>query len=99
MTHYPIEPVTITYGSTSYTATRLYAQINYQVGSAPMFCPWSLTNDDDGIIWSGTAEITEEQIDNWGTDNMYIVNIIAEQAGVVITGEAVDASMNTSGSY
>ena len=84
MTHYEIQPVTVQYGSSTYTATQLFTTINYTVGMVEMYCPWSICTAEGMIVWNGQAVIDQEQIDNWGEDNMYIVNIIASQAGVTL---------------
>jgi hypothetical protein len=84
MTQYPIQDYTITVGSTVYTATQIYMSINYIVGNPQMPVPYRLLDSSSQILWAGNALITEAELDNWGTDNMYIVNLVCQQAGVTL---------------
>jgi len=83
--NYSIQPIQTTIpGEGTVTLTSIFMTIAYTVGSTEMYVPYSLL-DANGKAWfSFQAVITEAEIDNWGTDDMYIVNLVAQQAGVTL---------------
>lgn len=81
---YPIVDFPITVGTTTYTAALIYCPINYSVGMTEMQVPYTLLSAEGLAYWGGLATINEAELDNWGTDNMYIVNLVCQQAGVTL---------------
>lgn len=83
--NYSIQPVQTTIpGEGTVSLTSIYMAINYTVGSTEMYVPYNLV-DTNGKAWfSFQAVITETELDSWGTDDMYIVNLVAQKAGVTL---------------
>lgn len=82
---YPISPVTFTpFGGTETTLTSIYMTVTYQIGMTEMPVPYSLLDSEDRAIVSDLTFISEAELDQWGTDNMYIVNLVADAAGVTV---------------
>ena len=82
---YSITPVIYTpFGGSETTLTSIYMVINYAVGSTSMNVPYNICDADDKPIVNGFTTISEAELDQWGTDNMYIVNLVAADAGVTI---------------
>lgn len=79
---YEIVDYPIVVGTTTYTAKLIYCPINYSVGMDTMMVSYTLAGEDGSAYWSGIATITEAELDAWGTDNLYIVNLVCQQAGV-----------------
>ena len=84
MTQYPIQDFTISIGTTVYTAKIISMTINYTVGSTQMWVPYTLFDINAQPLWNGTASINQAELDAWGTDNMYIVELVCQQAGVTL---------------
>lgn len=86
MTHYPIQDYNITYGSEVKVGKYLFTSPDYSLNQGyPWGCTWSICDEDQRILISGMTYISEEQAASWGTDNMYIINIIADDAGVTLS--------------
>jgi len=84
-THYSIEDYNITVGSTTEVGKYLFTAPSYVVGMAgDLLAPYAICDNELHVLTSGQATITEAQLDNWGTDNMYLINLIAVQAGVTL---------------
>lgn len=82
---YSITPVDYTpFGEPQTTLTSIYMVINYAVGSTSMNVPYNICDADDKPIVNGFTTISEAELDQWGTDDMYIVNLVAADAGVTV---------------
>lgn len=82
---YSITPVSYTpFGKPETTLTSIYMTVTYQIGMTEMPVPYSLLDSEDRAIVSDLATIDEAELDQWGEDNMYIVNLVAAQAGVTV---------------
>jgi hypothetical protein len=85
MTHYPIQDFTIQWGSETKTGKYLFTSPDYSLNQGyPWGVTWSICDADERIITSGMAYITEEQAASWGTDDMYIIGLVADSAGVTL---------------
>jgi hypothetical protein len=83
--HYSIEPIDMNVpGQSPVTLTSIFMTINYTVGMTEMTVPYNLCDDETKSWYSAPAVISEAELAQWGTDNMYIVNLVAAQAGVVL---------------
>jgi len=82
--YYPIQPVAISVPGFSGSVTSMYCLIQYQVGMTEMAVPYALADNTLRAQWQGTVVINEAELDQWGTDNMYIVNLVAQKAGVTL---------------
>ena len=84
-TEYSIQPVTITVSPTlSYTATKIAMGINYNPSVTDMPVWYSLQDDSYNTYYEGSVVITESELALWGTDDMYIVNLVASKVGVTL---------------
>ena len=85
MTQYPIQPTPFVVPNINTTLDAIFMVINYQVGMTQMYVPYNLLETGTGAsMFNGTALITEAELAQWGEDDMYIVNLVAAQAGVTI---------------
>ena len=83
--HYSIQPVQMTIpGEGTITLTSIFMAINYQVGMTEMTVPYNLCDAETKSWYSAPVFITEQQLADWGTDDMYSVNLVAQQAGVTL---------------
>lgn len=71
-------------GEGTITLTSIFMTINYTVGMEEMTVPYNLCDDDTKSWYSAPAVISRAELDQWGTDDMYIVNLVAAQAGVTV---------------
>lgn len=86
MTHYPIEDYNITIGSETKVGKYLFTAPQYQIGQGyPWGVTWNICDADQRIIHSGMTYITEAQANEWGTDDMYIIGLVADGAGVTLS--------------
>lgn len=81
---YEIQPVNMTFGATTNVLTQIEMFITYQSGMSQMPVPYNLATAEGVIYWSGQAMIDQMELDNWGTDDMFIVNLVCNQAGVTL---------------
>ena len=82
---YSITPVQMTIpGEGTVTLTSIFMTINYTVGMEEMPVPYNLCDAETKSYYSGLVDITRDQLDQWGTDDMYIVNLVAAEAGVTL---------------
>lgn len=81
---YNIQPVQISGLGTTYTATKIMMAVNYTIGMTEMTVPFSLLDASDASVWNGNVDITETELNDWGTNDMYIVNLVAQKAGVTL---------------
>jgi len=82
---YSIQPVTMTIpGEGTITLTSIYMTINYTVGMEEMTVPYNLCDDETKSWFSAPVVISQAELDQWGTDDMYIVNLVATAAGVTL---------------
>jgi len=85
MAFYDIQPTTMTIpGEGTITLTQIFMQINYQVGMEEMTVPYNLCDAETKSWYSAPVVIDQAQLDQWGTDDMYIVNLVATAAGVTL---------------
>ena len=82
---YSITPITYTpFGGSETTLVSIYMVINYSVGTTSMNVPYNICDAEDRPLVNDFANIDEAELAQWGTDDMYIVNLVAAQAGVTV---------------
>ncbi len=86
MSNYAIVPVEIKRGETVIaTCDTLHIAINYELSAPTMDVYYSVQSLSEGYIgWDGGMVYGSDVLDNWGTDDMYIVNLVATAAGVTL---------------
>jgi hypothetical protein len=62
-------------------------KINIRVGSFStdaVICPvfWELLSEKEDVLANGNIRLTEEQFNQWASDNSYIDNIVLTQLGL-----------------
>lgn len=82
--YYNIQPISVSVPGFTGNVTQMYCLVNYQIGMTEMTVPYALADDEQRAQWSGNVVITEAELDQWGTDNMYIINLVAQKAGVTL---------------
>ena len=81
---YNIQPINMTFGTTTNVLTQIEMFITYQPGMVQMFVPYNLATAEGVIYWSGQVLINEEELQQWGEDDYYIVALVASKAEVTI---------------
>lgn len=81
---YEIQPINITFGANTIVLKKIAMVVTYQLDMEQMMVPYNLLDENNVTYWSGTAMISSEELANWGTNNMYIVNLVAQKAGVTL---------------
>lgn len=67
-----IQPVTIpTKGIGIYFFIRV---VTYVLGATEAMFYWAVKNQDDVIIIEGNVTMTSPELDNWGTDDNYVID-------------------------
>ena len=84
MNKYSIQPVNIVVNGTTYVATDITMDVLYPLNATEMTVPYMLLGADGRLYWADNVLITETELDAWGTDNMYIVNLVATKVGVTL---------------
>lgn len=82
---YQIQPITLQVTPTiSNTVTQLVTSVDYAVGMTEMQCQIFLQDASCVTYYNGVVTITEAELANWGTDDDYIIRLIAQKAGVTL---------------
>jgi hypothetical protein len=85
MNHYAIADFPITWGASTKVGKFLFTAPYYQVGMpTPYSTQYAILDEEQRVIVSDFCELTEAELADWGTDDMYIINIIAQKAGVTL---------------
>jgi hypothetical protein len=91
-----IEPIDVWQNGTTKTAVKLQAQgTNVTLGNSASFY-WQLLTEENYQVANGNIGISGSQYSDWGANDDYIYDIIAEDLNLVIVGDWVDPSVDAS---
>lgn len=77
-----IQPLTIAIKG---TATQMNVLVlNFPTNATTATTYWQLFNESEECLLDGNYTLTEEQFNNWGTDNNVVNEYVAEAIGVTI---------------
>lgn len=57
--------------------------VDYQIGSISAFFYWYAYTDDGNTLLDGNITMTSPDLDNWGTDDEYVIDWALNQLGFI----------------
>ena len=81
---YNIQPITISIGSTSKTATKVDFISSYSPFESTMPFSYTYYTETDEVIYDGSSVLGEAVLAGWGENDEYIINAMATNVGVTI---------------
>jgi len=81
--YYDITPFTVNVTPLkSYDCTQITVSATYSIGQSQMWVPFILATADGIPAYSDQVLIDESELAQWGTDDMYIVDLVCSKVGV-----------------
>ena len=81
---YNIQPITISVGSTSKTATKVNFISSYSPFESTMPFSYTYYTETDEVIYDGSSSVDETLLSMWGENDEYIINVMATIVGCVV---------------
>jgi len=83
MNIYAINDVSVGGFNETSTAKFILMNVMYQIGMTEMNVPYSLMDENKIPIWNQAVIINQAELDAWGTDDNYMIDLVCQKVGVV----------------
>jgi len=83
MNIYAINDVSVGGFNETSTAKFILMNVMYQIGMTEMNVPYSLMDENKIPIWNQAVSINQAELDAWGTDDNYMIDLVCQKVGVV----------------
>jgi hypothetical protein len=80
---YAINDVSVGGFNETSTAKFILINVRYQIGMTEMNVPYSLMDENKIPIWNQAVSINQAELDAWGTDDNYMIDLVCQKVGVV----------------
>jgi hypothetical protein len=80
---YAINDVSVGGFNETSTAKFILMNVRYQIGMTEMNVPYSLMDENKIPIWNQAVSINQAELDAWGTDDNYMIDLVCQKVGVV----------------
>tara|TARA_R110002153_G_scaffold16863_3_gene59148 strand:- start:5386 stop:5652 length:267 start_codon:yes stop_codon:yes gene_type:complete len=82
--YYNISPIVVSIGATTSTAVKVQFNQAYTAFQTSMSFSWTIFDVDNTILYSDSGTIGEAILSGWGSDDDYIINAMATEAGLSV---------------
>jgi len=80
---YAINDVSVGGFNETSTAKFIHMDVFYTIGMTEMNVPYQLMDETWKNLWNGAVIINQAELDAWGTDDNYMIDLVCQKVGVV----------------